>query len=334
MSLLLRSRAAFAGPSSSRARAKVSTAFLQLPPSYRAFHASPRPQLLETIVTPAHLLFEGLHSFTGLSWIYTIPLTALAIRLSISLPLSIAQRRLLNKRQRVLPLIQSWHQQLKIETMKEVGHLGPGKTQAELSKKTRRKRIEILKRYGCSQLSLMRAPLIQLPVFLMSIEALRIMAGTESGLLGLVAQSITGGEATVLDEQMRKSWVEPSLTTEGALWFKDLTAADPEKILPFMLSGTMVLNIIGGRKVDGITQTVWQKRITRIIVAMALCAGPLLLHVPSGVLVYWISSLLMAFGQSTLIDHFMPLKKAVTACEPRRPLRGSGRAMKDIVPEK
>lgn len=325
MLLPLRSRAAFARPSSSRA--KVSAAFLQLPPSYRAFHASPRPQFLETIVTPAHLLFEGVHSFTGLPWVYSIVLTALTIRLFISLPLSIGQRRLVIKRQQLLPLLQSWRRQSTNETMKEVGHLGPEKAHAASAKKIRRKTIEIYLRHGCGQLSLLRASTIQLPVFMMSVEALRIMAGTKSGLLGLMIQSITGEEALGLEERMGASWFEPSLTTEGALWFKDLTVADPEMILPFMLSGTMFLNLVAGKKVNGTTQSVGQKRIHRILLTMAALAGPLLLHVPSGVLVYWIASMSMAFGQAILLERFMPLKKPVTACEPRRLLRGHVRTI-------
>ncbi|TVY28361.1 Mitochondrial inner membrane protein [Lachnellula hyalina] len=330
MLLLLRSRAAFVRPSSSRA--KVSAAFLQLPPNYRAFHASPRPQFLETIATPAHLLFQGLHSFTGLPWVYTIPLTAMTIRLLISLPLSISQRRLQEKRRQLRPLVQAWHHQSQNESMKEVGHLGPEKTHAAFSKKARRKKIEILRRHGCGQLSLFRAPLIQLPVFMMSIEALRIMAGTKSGLLGLIARTIMGQEAMGLEERKGSLWFEPSLTTEGALWFKDLTVEDPKMMLPFILSGSMIINVLEGKKkMKGATApTVWQKRFTRITLAMAIAAGPLVLHVPSGVLVYWISSMLMAFGQAILLNRFMPNKKQLTTCQPRRPVRGSSLAMKDV----
>ena len=219
------------------------------------------------------------------------------------------------------------------ETMKEVGHLGPAKTQLAFLKKARRRRREVYKRHGCGDFLIWRASLVQLPVFLASIEALRIMCGTNSGLLGLMVESITGGEAAGLEERLGKSWFEPGLTTEGALWFKDLTVADPDMTLPFMLSGSMILNLIGGKKVPYavVKQAIWQTRMNRILLTMAVLAGPLLLHVPSGVLVYWISSMLMAAGQATLLDIFMPRKKPIGPCEPRRPLR-IGRAMKDNMP--
>jgi len=325
MSLLLRSRASFARPSSSKL--SPASAFLQLPPSCRAFHASPRPQFLETFVTPAHALFEGIHSLTGLPWVYSIPLAALTIRTFISLPLSIASRRTIQKQRELDPLLQAWQSQLQAETMREVGHLGPDVAQKTMLQKHRRKRIEIYKRHGCP-MSKTWLPVFQLPVFLGAVEALRMMAGTRQGLLGLIAGSFTSADtpAAELEESSMTHWYEPGFTTGGALWFPDLTVADPEMRLPFMLSASMLLSLTGGQK-----QSIWGKRLTRALATVAVIAGPLLLHMPSGVLVYWISSMLMAYGQTLALERFMPIPKQVVPCKPRQP-RLIGRAMLDKKP--
>lgn len=210
--------------------------------------------------------------------------------------------------------------------MKEVGHLGPDVAQKTLLQKHRRKRVELYRRNGC-HVSKTWLPIFQLPVFLAAVEALRMMAGTHQGLLGLIAETFSSEDTTAAEiEDSRSQWYEPDLVTGGALWFKDLTVADPEMRLPFMLSASMLLSLTGGQK-----QSIWGKRITRALATVAVIAGPMLLHMPSGVLVYWISSMLMAYGQNLALERFMPTKKQVVPCKPRQPLR-IGRAMMDKKP--
>ncbi|TVY78293.1 Mitochondrial inner membrane protein COX18 [Lachnellula suecica] len=327
---LLHFRASFARPSSS----KLSAAFLQLPPSCRAFHASPRPQFLETIVTPAHALFEGIHSFTGLPWAYSIPLTALTIRTFISLPLTWTTRKAIQKHRELDPLLHSWRHLLQKETMNEVGHLGPEKVNSTLAKKMKQKRNEIYARHNCGIWKIFLQG-CQLPVFLTAIEALRKMAGAREGLLGLIVASIsssdTAAAATTAEPELAMThWFEPDFATEGALWFQDLTVADPQMCLPFMLSGAMLLNLLGDNAARGSGK--WQKRIHRTLLTMAVASGPLLLHVPSGVLVYWTSSMLIAYGQNLLLAKLLPPKEAILPCKPQVQL-GVGRSMIDkLIP--
>lgn len=220
-------------------------------------------------------------------------------------------------------MLQAWQHRLQAETMQEVGHLGPDVAQKTMLQKHRRKRIEIYKRNGCP-VSKTYLPIFQLPVFLAAVEALRMMAGTHQGLLGLIAGSFAPEDTTTAEiEDSKPQWYEPGLATGGALWFKDLTVADPEMRLPFMLSASMLLSLTGGQK-----QSIWGKRLTRALATVAVIAGPMLLHMPSGVLVYWISSMLMAFGQNLALERFMPIPKGVVPCKPRQPLR-IGRAMMD-----
>lgn len=216
--------------------------------------------------------------------------------------------------------------------MHEVGHLGPNVAQNTLLKKIRSKRRELYKRHGCGRWRNYLS-LLQIPVFLSVMEALRKMCGSNQGILGmLMGEDKAVGEAVeagvqgadtaiaVAGEEVLTTAMgiplETSLATEGALWFPNLLLADPHLVLPFVLSGTILLNILGGRTPYAAMGT-WQRRITRSLSLVALCIGPLMLNVPSALLIYWISSSGTAYLQHVLLDKFMPIPKPVLPCVPK-----------------
>lgn len=321
MSISALSRASF------RPKSSLSNAFLHLPPSYRAFHASPRPRFLETVIAPTYALFEGVHSLTGLQWAYTIPLTALVIRTFFTLPVSIYTRRVQQKQAELLPVINAWTKTLEKEAMQQSAHLGPVRAQAVILKKLRKKRKEILKRGGVSNWKNF-LPFLHLPVLLIAIETLRMMSGADVGLLGHLASGFSGYSVPFISPTSSlTAWFEPTLANEGVLWFKDLTLADPEGRLSYILSGALLMNIwdFGNKAVR--EPSIWGKRLQRALIAMACVAGPLLSPVPSGILIYWISSVAFAFGQSSLLTRVLVLK-IISACKPKR-FQGIGSSMKN-----
>lgn len=292
----------------------LSTRFLQLPPSCRSFHGSPRPQFYEATVASAQSIFDGIHSVTGLPWAYTLPLAALTIRTTLVLPLVVYGRRANQKQMALSPLVTSWTHQLRRQTMAEVGHLGPVAAERTLLKKMRKKRSEIYKRWDCG-LWKNYLSFFQLPVWLVAIEAVRKMCGKEVGLLGMITRSITGGsDAPEGAAAALESGKELSLATEGALWFPDLIVPDPHLILPFMLSGVIFANLYNSTSKN---PTVFQKRFMNAMKLVALAIGPLTLHVPSAMLIYWISSSSIALGQSLMLEKLMPVKPPVVPCKPR-----------------
>jgi inner membrane protein COX18 len=198
--------------------------------------------------------------------------------------------------------------------MKEVGHLGPVVAQSTLLKKVRRKRQEIYRRLGCSLWKGYLPPMIQIPVWLTAVEALRRMCGKEEGLVGMAAWLFRSDDATNASAMIEGGIpIEPSFATEGALWFPNLLAADPQMILPFMLSGVILLNLT---KSTG--TSVWQKRLVRSMGVVGLAMGPLTLQFPSALLIYWISSTMLAYIQAVVLDRMMPIKPPVVPCKPRR----------------
>lgn len=290
-------------------RPNASALFLQLPPCYRSFHASPRPQFVEQVIPVAYSIIDGLHSTTGLSWAYTLPLSAFLIRAIFVLPLSIYSRLNLKKEAALAPLLNTWQYPLRKQVVQEMEAKGIVRkatlAQSILLKKTREKRNELYKRWDCP-IWKTYLPLLQLPVWLTAIEAIREMCGQQSGLLGMVFRTKIDGIAQVLPKV-------DSFATEGMLWFPDLMVSDPQLILPFILSGTIYLNITRGSS-NNPKILPWQKGLDRSLKAVALAIGPLTLQMPSAMLLYWIASSSFAYAQASILEKVIPLKsKAVTS---------------------
>ena len=77
---------------------------------------------------------------------------------------------------------------------------------------------------GCSPYRVALLPWVQLPLWITLSFALRNMAGVLPGRPSLET-------------------VETALTTEGCLWFQDLTVSDPYYVLPIILVASNLCNI-------------------------------------------------------------------------------------------
>jgi len=282
-------------------RPSASAIFLQLPSSCRSFHVSPRPQFVEQAIPVAYSIIDGLHSTTGLPWAYSLPLSALLIRTTFVLPMSIYSRLNIKKQASLSPLLNTWQNPLRKQVMQEIKASGkvtnPVLANSMLLAKMHEKRVELYRRWDCPRWKAY-LPILQLPVWLTAIEAIREMCGQKSGLLGMLFRTKIDGIAQVLP-------VEESFATEGMLWFPDLMLSDPKLILPFILSGTIYLNITRGSSKTIVTP--WRRRIDRSLKLVALAIGPLTLNVPSGMLLYWIASSSFAYVQAVILEKVMPM---------------------------
>ena len=87
-----------------------------------------------------------------------------------------------------------------------------------------------------------RIAYINVPVWFMMMETVRRMTGNEDGMLSLIGKSLAaleGKENPGLSTTDEVIPIEPSLATEGMLWFDNLMIPDSTWILPFALSGIM-----------------------------------------------------------------------------------------------
>ncbi|KFY31412.1 hypothetical protein V493_01119 [Pseudogymnoascus sp. VKM F-4281 (FW-2241)] len=308
--------------------ARQSQPFLSRSPfiSSRSFHATPlrKYTILDPVLDATHNAFLGIHHV--LPWWAAIPFAAVAVRLAF-LPLTIWSRRIIAKQRSLTPLITAWRGALE-------RNIDLSKGTSNMKVLAARKTMEIYKAFSCQRYKLFFAPALQLPFFLIIIESIRRLAGAGQGLLRLIfgsvpslSQSTEGAAETASGATANTGIVtavteaEPSMTTEGPLWFVDLSAADPLLILPFALSATMLLHLVPSHYFTRTaapvgTPTAFQRRLRNMLKLLALAAGPLTLALPAGVLYYWISTMLVSFVQGHLLDKFMPLKNPVLPCTP------------------
>jgi inner membrane protein COX18 len=312
---------------------------LHLPPSVRStlyqhstrqFHAS-SPQKSSTLLDLPHELLLSLHNISG-AWALTIPLAAITIRACL-LTVQIPARTALQRRIQTLPFITAFRSlQTKsfITTVREGGRAVDVKAYQRGQLTLRKTAIEKIWGTGKAYTYL---SYLQIPIFLSMAECMRSMLGMERGLLGAVISSVKSldedsnvGEVLEGIEKpvFHPEWIEPSMATEGMLWFTDLTIADPTITLPFVVSGLIVANIVlSGGKINAADQKPWQRGLKRGLIGMGLCIGPLTLNVPAGILYYWACSSAAGLAANLWIDRVWPIKKPVMAC--KRPLGEDGK---------
>ena len=292
----------------------------------RSFHSTRPNQFIEPVLGQIHDLLVGFHTFTGMSWAATIPLSALFIRLCIAEPLHYASYKASQRRLDTLPLVAAWRQVITHQVMQKVGHLGPQRCQREILIGVRSKRLELYKRWKCQTWKNF-LPLTTFPAWLAMIETLRRMCGARPGLLGM-GSDLLGGTSVEMDpgkalDALKSSAVplEPSLAQEGALWFPDLLAPDPLLILPFILSGTLFASLhltSRSQAREGRQPSFVVKSFEAVLKILALAIGPVMINLPSTLLLYWISSSVIALVSKFLTDRLLPFRRPPEPCKPRK----------------
>ncbi|MCJ1416888.1 hypothetical protein MMC32_003227 [Xylographa parallela] len=297
--------------------------------SVRQFHASTSKQseVLDICMTQAHNVFTTIHSFTGLPWVLSLPLTAFLVRLCLITPLNIYSHQTIRRQSTLQPLLFAWARPVALRIAQEHGIQGGANQEKRLKKELEHKRSELYRRFGIKRWMVF-APLINFPVWLVFMETIRRMCGTQEGLLGLIAKAFEqpkGDKTTVAISPVKADviapYIEPSMAFEGGLWFPDLLVPDPMLILPFALSACFFATIVQqDRRAlsrSGVLSK-WQIRRSRISKCIVLAIGPLTLHLPSAMLIYWMASSLTILGQTILIEYVLPIPPAVMPSGPKQ----------------
>jgi len=321
------------------------TSGIRQPCFVRPFHASRPTHFVDTGVIAAHEVLQGVHSITGLPWVLSIPLTSLLVRLCTAVPLAAYSKYNANKQQEVLPLIQAWRETLRaqvkrFEAQRKI-RLGPVAAEREVRRALKEEQRAIYKRMGISRWGHLIA-ILQLPVWLCFMDALRRMSGMESIIESFKkwARARFWGTSPELGEASTTAQtaenpvplvpIEPTFATEGALWFPDLTVLDPHLVLPFVMSAAMLLSVnVGKKPIDLATmarlsgaarvQVRFGNALRLFLNAFALCLGPLSIAAgfPSSIMVYWIAGSLLATIQTPLIKRMFPSKPQILPCIPK-----------------
>lgn len=109
---------------------------------------------------------------------------------------------------------------------------------------------------------------------------------------------------------------EPSLATEGMLWFPNLILPDP--FLPFIVSGLMFSNIYFTKNAPT-SEKNWPNAIRRVLLGVSLLIGPLCQNLPAGLMLYWAGSTTSVMFWNKWLDWKYPAPSDSTAC--KRPLQ-------------
>jgi inner membrane protein COX18 len=109
---------------------------------------------------------------------------------------------------------------------------------------------------------------------------------------------------------------EPTLATEGMLWFPNLITPDP--FLPFIVSGLMFSNIYFSKNAPT-SEKNWPNLIRRTLLCVSLLIGPLCQNLPAGLMLYWAGSTTSVMAWNKWLDWKYPAPADFTAC--KRPLQ-------------
>ena len=139
---------------------------------------------------------------------------------------------------------------------------------------------------------------------------IRRMTGTEDGMLSLIGKSLAalrGKENLNLISTDDLIPIEPSLATEGMLWFDNLMIPDSTCILPFALSGIMYVRCSCRARIITSLPAAWVmlaasnrlkpfdllhtlKYLLKYLKYAPLAIAPATVMFPSAMLLYWFSN--------------------------------------------
>lgn len=300
----------------------------------RHFHPTkPRP-LVGEILAVSSSAIHGIHWVTGLPWVLSLPLTAALVRLSVAMPLQIFTKKQARKERDIAPILQSW----KLLFIKgaergtyvpdgfdlQQATLNPQQAARKAMLEVRSRQRQLKKRFGVHPFW-KAANFLQLPVWLAVMESVRNMCGDNRGLLRYLGSLF---EAPKQVHQAVGPVAEPSLATEGALWFPDLLAGDPTGVLPVLLTASIIANVRIGWKSPSPKEIAELPRPELIlqssvlglkygIYSLAVYIGySASFGMPAALMVYWLTSTNLATLQTYFLDKYLLSERLLKVWKP------------------
>lgn len=218
-------------------------------------------------------LLSSVHASTGLPWWGDIMLCTLAMRLS-TLPVMISQIKNTYRLSQARPEMEALMEYLKEEQ---------ARGNPEAAQQHTKRVMAVWKKYNCNPFKSFAGMFVQMPVFIGFFSALRALATAKV----------------------------PSLAEGGALWFTDLTVADPTFMLP-VLAGASFLATIELGAADGMEgqPEETRKRMKNIMRVVALAVPLVSTAIPASVFMYWTASNTFSLLQTTVLKS-RAVKKAL-----------------------
>ncbi|KAL4956959.1 hypothetical protein BDW69DRAFT_58974 [Aspergillus filifer] len=283
----------------------------------RRFHPTKPAPFVGEVLGVASGFVYGVHTVSHLPWALSLPLTAFVVRMVVALPLQMFVKIQARKAADITPLQMAWRSHYQDEAGRKP-HTGGQMTQSEairmVTRQGKEKYAELRSRWGLVRFYSPMA-FLQLPVWISIMESIRAMSGNSNGLvpwlLSLISSSRSDSGAALLP-------VEPTLATEGALWFPDLLAGDPTGVLPALLTVSILTNVSRGWKSPSFKSIADMPRLEMSkelayrslkifiqILALNVGLASYQYQMPAALMIYWISSTNIATLQTALLQKYM-----------------------------
>ncbi|CAN6615033.1 cytochrome c oxidase assembly protein Cox18p, mitochondrial [Trichomonascus vanleenenianus] len=277
----------------------------------KSFHPSPAARIdLATVLEPIHTTLQYAHSL-GLPWYAVIPLTAIAFRGCITLPIAIANRLRSQKQVELQPLLAGSVPILKARLAgskaAQSGQLTKDQIELLTTKERRRRRVELFRKYKCqSWKSLVFLPSVQIPLWISVSFVIRAMCGW------------TAIPGIPLEEQFRE---------ESLLWLNGLTLSDPYGVLPIAIGVVSLANMEWNAKNINTAAAISKQSglsIAKILSNLSrvgvLFFMSITFQAPAALCLYWLASNTFSLIQNMLLDKFLPLRYVPPAADRIKPL--------------
>ncbi|KAF2833958.1 hypothetical protein CC86DRAFT_278143 [Ophiobolus disseminans] len=256
---------------------------------------------------------------TSVPWYAAIPLTAFITRGVLVTTAGAWARSLTARYVGLHPLRQALAFQKRDEILQRGNFRDPKQATLVVKKEVNDEVAKLDKRWKVTLRGQISWTFAQIPIFFAMAETIRQKCAARDGLLGMGFSSIRGQDTAVGEGTTTiSSWFEPSLANEGMLWFPDLLLPDPTGVLPFVVSGLMFTNIYTTKNTVH-NDANWPNTFRKVLLGISLLVGPLCLHMPAALMLYWGSSTSSVMLWNVWLDWKYPAPRGLTAC--KRPLQ-------------
>ncbi|CAK9441576.1 uncharacterized protein LODBEIA_P54440 [Lodderomyces beijingensis] len=272
------------------------------------------------IITTFTHSFQSIHEVTHLPWWALIPITTFALRSAWTLPLALIQRQRIQRQSELKPIVSAMGPVLRMNLAKkaqEAKHMqeqpttSPSvvATQSPLAnmtyeqilllsaKEVRKRQKQLFQKHGVQIWKNFMLPAAQIPLWIIMSLTMRDLSGWSSW------------------DNIHNKPLDPSLSTEGILWFQDLTVADSLHVFP------VILGVVSLCNVEWTFKTLEMARLTQrlkfrptltdavanfsrlsIVFMMAISV-----HAPAALTLYWLSSQFYSLVQNVVLDSKFPI---------------------------
>lgn len=303
----------------------------------------------------SELLIIGVHEVTATPWFITLPLVAVVISGLVRLPLTLYTHHVQRRKAKLGPLMQAQFALIGLGLRRKA----VPNVMERVTKAVKSRSKKMFTAFAINESRSFWGGLLSLPIFLSNLEVIRRLCGGPRGLFGSLiygwkAQDATANTApdtaaaaaatttspTTLDVSIEPPAVDlssftglgelsldPSLASGGCLWFPDLLAPDPYHVLPFAVSGLLLMhlipeteaelrNLFGMRPQTGTRNIVVagarsraSQALRRALMVMALAIGPWTMGLPAALHLYWASSAGCSLVVTKSVRWLLPIPK-------------------------